>query len=220
MATCSHRGNKVRKRTGRFARRTTDSPLLPVDRQRAPVRRARTPPRPPLTRRAIVAFPVAGDLTGVEAFRRRHDPLGPALPAHVTLVFPFASTLSGLQVATHARRVASRWPPLPIELAGVDAYAAQWVHLRVTRGHESIIELHDRLYRRVLAPFLRAEFEYLPHVTIARGRCGAMRTRRRRSARALRAADRGDDPDAQHPRALAAGARRGRDGNRPRRVAA
>jgi 2'-5' RNA ligase len=118
-------------------------------------------------RRAIVAFP-AGDLAVVEAFRRAHDPLAGAMPAHVTLVFPFASTLSSLQVTAHARRVASRWPVIPIRLRGVDAYAGEWVHLRVTQGRDAVVELHDRLYRRALAPFLRPEFAYEPHVTIAR----------------------------------------------------
>lgn len=113
-----------------------------------------------------MAFPVAVDLGALEAFRQRHDPQAAMLAAHVTLVFPFASALSSLQLAAHVRRIAARWPVLPIRLEGVDAYAAQWVHLRVTRGREPLIELHDRLYRRVLAPFLRAEFEYLPHVTI------------------------------------------------------
>ena len=131
-------------------------------------RRARVPQRPPLTRRAIVAFPQSAALADVEAFRERNDPLAASLPAHVTFVFPFASTLSALQVATHARRIAARWPVLPVRLEGVDAYAWQWVHLKVTRGRESIVELHDRLYRRVLAPFLRREFDYAPHVTIGR----------------------------------------------------
>lgn len=132
-------------------------------------RRARTPPRPPLTRRAIVAFPHdAAALADVKAFRERNDPNAASLPAHVTFVFPFASTLSALQVATHARRISARWPVLPVRLEGVDAYAWQWVHLEVTRGREAIVELHDRLYRRVLAPFLRREFDYAPHVTIGR----------------------------------------------------
>ncbi|HVF63333.1 MAG TPA: 2'-5' RNA ligase family protein [Casimicrobiaceae bacterium] len=131
-------------------------------------RRMRVLPRPALTRRAVVAFPENGRLDGIEAFRRRHDPLAAALRAHVTLVFPFASTLSGLQVATHVRRTCARWPVLPIRLEGVDAYTGEWVHVLVTRGRESIIELHDRLYRRALSPFLRREFDYMPHVTIGR----------------------------------------------------
>ncbi|HEX4886014.1 MAG TPA: 2'-5' RNA ligase family protein [Casimicrobiaceae bacterium] len=125
------------------------------------------PPRPALLRRAVVAFP-AGLPDAVEAFRRTHDPQAAVLPAHVTLVFPFASSLTGVQVAAHVARVAAGWPALPITLRGIDAYAGQWVHARVTRGREAIVELHARLYRGALAAFLRREFEYEPHVTLGR----------------------------------------------------
>jgi 2'-5' RNA ligase len=125
-------------------------------------------PRAALLRRAVVAFPAAGALDDIEAFRHRHDPMHASIDAHVTLVFPFASTLSALQIATHVRKVSHGWPPLPIRLEGVGAYTGEWVHLRVTRGRDAIVELHDRLYRRALAHFLRREFDYEPHLTIAR----------------------------------------------------
>jgi 2'-5' RNA ligase len=125
------------------------------------------PPRPALPRRAVVAFlpelPAA-----IEDFRAVHDPLAGTLPAHVTLVFPFASSLSGVQVAAHVRRIVARWPVVPVTLSGAGAYDHRWVHLRVTRGRDAIVELHDRLYRGALAPFLRREFDYEPHVTIGR----------------------------------------------------
>jgi 2'-5' RNA ligase len=151
------------------------------------------PPRPPLARRAVVSFPEGEAMQAIEAFRARHDPLAARLPSHVTFVFPFASTLSALQVATHVRRTASRWPLLPVRLAGVDAFGWQWVHLRVTHGHDAIVELHDRLYRRGLAPFLRTDLDYVPHVTIGRAQrvdaCEAMlRDARAAFARPLDAA--------------------------------
>ena len=108
---------------------------------------ARIPPRPPLTRRAIVAFPESAPLRALESFRERNDPIAASLPAHVTLVFPFASTLTSLQVTAHARRIAARWPVIPVRIEAVDAYAWQWVHLGVTRGRDALVELHDRLYR-------------------------------------------------------------------------
>jgi 2'-5' RNA ligase len=125
----------------------------------------------------VVAFPEELPAS-IEAFRSQFDPLGAVVPAHVTFVFPFASSLSVVQVAAHVRKVAARWPRLPIMLAGVDAYAGRWVHLRITRGRAAIAELHDRLYRGALAPFLRREFDYEPHVTLARAEdapgCDAM----------------------------------------------
>lgn len=130
-------------------------------------RRPRVPPRPALPRRAVIAT-AAGLPEAFEAFRREHDPLARQVSAHVTFVFPFASSATATQVATHVRRVAARWPVLPITLYGVGAYHAQWVHVRVTRGREAVVELHDRLYRGPLASFLRREFDYEPHVTVGR----------------------------------------------------
>jgi 2'-5' RNA ligase len=131
------------------------------------MRRSNRPPvSPPLPRRAVVWFPPAELLGDVEAFRAEHDPRTRAIPGHVTLVFPFASALTSVQVAAHVRRVAARWPLLPVEMAGSDAFEARWLYLRVTRGREALAELHDRLHRGVLAPFLRHDFPYVPHLTI------------------------------------------------------
>jgi 2'-5' RNA ligase len=141
-------------------------------------RRPRLVLRPRLPRRALVWFPPSASLAAVEAFRARHDPQAAEVPAHVTLVFPFASSLSALQIGTHVGRVVGGWPVLPVVLAGSSAFEAQWVHLRVTRGRHALTELHDRLYRGILRPFLREEFMYEPHLTIGRAAdahaCGAM----------------------------------------------
>ena len=128
-------------------------------------RRHHLRPLPRHRQRAIVAFPDPL-LAEVEAFRATYDPLALRLPAHVTLAFPFASGATDVQLIAHIRRVSRQWPHLPITLAGIGAYHAQWVHLRVARGRDALIELHDRLYRGVLSPYLRREFPYEPHVTI------------------------------------------------------
>jgi 2'-5' RNA ligase len=124
--------------------------------------------RPALPRRALVWFPAAAGVADVERFRARHDPLAAALPAHLTLVFPFASSLGAIQVAAHVRRVVARWPALPVRYEGLGHFHADWVYLRVARGHAATVELHERLYRGALAPFLRRDLPYEPHLTIAR----------------------------------------------------
>jgi 2'-5' RNA ligase len=132
--------------------------------------RRRVVSRPPLPRRAIVWFPPAELVADVERFRALHDPLARALRAHVTLVFPFASTLGAVQVAAHVRRATARWPALPVRLERLGHFHADWVYLRMTRGHAAVTALHDRLYRGALAPFLRPEFPYEPHLTIGRAK--------------------------------------------------
>ncbi len=128
------------------------------------MRRRRVPFRPGLRRRAVVWFPPAA---GLEAFRAAHDPQAARIAAHLTLVFPFASTLGSLQVAAHVRRVVARWPRIPVRLEPVDTIGGRFVVVRATRGRDAIVALHDRLYRGALAPFLRRDIPYDPHVTVA-----------------------------------------------------
>jgi hypothetical protein len=130
--------------------------------------RARAPSRPPLPRFAVAWFPSFEGIQRVEAFRRRHDPMAVMIPAHVSLVFPFPTALSRLQVATHVQRVASRWPPIPVTFRRPRIEANEFVFLMAARGAASIKGLHDRLYTRSLAPHLRRELSYEPHIPLAR----------------------------------------------------
>ena len=90
------------------------------------------------------------------------------IPAHLSLVFPFATSLTRLQVETHVRRVCAAWPPIPCAFRGVRIEANAFVFLMASRGAASITALHDKLYTRSLRHHLRPEFEYAPHLTIAR----------------------------------------------------
>jgi len=130
--------------------------------------RRRVVSRPRLPRRAIVWFAPPAAVADIERFRAQHDPLARVLPAHVTLVFPFASALGTVQVAAHLRRALARWPVLPLRLEGLGHFHADWIYLRVSRGSAAVTALHDRLYRGALAPFLRRDLPYEPHLTIAR----------------------------------------------------
>jgi 2'-5' RNA ligase len=124
--------------------------------------------RPELPRFAVAWFPRFDGLAQVEAFRRRHDPMATLIPAHLTLVFPFPTALTRLQVETHVKRVASRWPPIPVTFRAVRMHANEFVFLMASRGSASFTALHDRLYTRSIRPYLRTDLAYEPHITIAR----------------------------------------------------
>jgi 2'-5' RNA ligase len=145
--------------------------------------RRRVVSRPPLPRRALVWLLPSEVGPDIERFRAAHDPLAGVLAAHLTFVFPFASTLGAVQIAAHVRRALARWPVLPVRLEGLGHFHADWPHLRVSRGHDSVMALHDRLYRGALSPFLRRDLPYEPHVTLARARdaadCDALLARAR-----------------------------------------
>jgi 2'-5' RNA ligase len=125
-------------------------------------------PRPALPRFAVAWFPSFDGIERVEDFRTRHDPTAAKIRAHLTLVFPFGTNLTRLQLETHVRRVASKWPPVPVTFRAVRMHANEFVFLMASRGADSLAALHDALYTRSLRPQRRPEFDYEPHVTLAR----------------------------------------------------
>jgi 2'-5' RNA ligase len=124
--------------------------------------------RPALPRFAVAWFADLDGIERIEAFRRRHDPMAAFIPAHLSLVFPFPTALTLLQVETHVRRVAGRWPPIPVTFRAVRLHANEFLFLMAARGAASAAALHDKLYTRSLASYLRRDLPYEPHITVAR----------------------------------------------------
>ena len=124
--------------------------------------------RPPLPRFAVAWFPSFAGMDRIEAFRREHDPVADRIAAHLTLVFPFPTQLTALQVETHVRRIASKWPPIPVTFRHVRLHANEFIFLMAGRGAASVAALHDKLYTRSLLSALRRDLPYEPHITLAR----------------------------------------------------
>jgi 2'-5' RNA ligase len=124
--------------------------------------------RPSLPRRAIVWFPQFANVAAIDRFRSQHDPLGNVMPPHVTVVFPFHSRLTLDQLTAHVQKVVRAWPAFPVVMNGVWTAQNEFVGIGAQVGKDALIEMHDRLYRGPLAEFLRPEFEYEPHITLAR----------------------------------------------------
>jgi 2'-5' RNA ligase len=124
--------------------------------------------RPRQPRFAVAWFPRFEGIERIEAFRKRHDPVAHLIPAHLSLVFPFPTSLTRLQVETHVKRVVARFPVIPLTFRTIKPAASEFAFLMAARGGAAVTELHDRLYTRALAPHLRRDLDYLPHITLAR----------------------------------------------------
>ena len=111
------------------------------------------------------------DLRRIEAVRRRHDPAHGLIPAHVTLVFPFEG-IGAEAVRPHVAAVAARHAAVALRLSAVIAMRdgaadRSQVLLVPDHGRAEIEQLHDALYDGLLAPVLRTDIPYIPHVTVA-----------------------------------------------------
>lgn len=108
--------------------------------------------------------------TAIVNIRKQFDPLAASLPPHLWLVFPFAAHLNATQLTAHIRRRTARWPPVPVVFTGIRNLKDEFVMINARTGARSITALHDKLYGGILAPFLRDDIDFLPHITLARSR--------------------------------------------------
>jgi 2'-5' RNA ligase len=117
---------------------------------------------------AIHLFPGFRNAHLIEALRARYDPLAELIQPHITLVFPFETNEPAEILQRHAEATCAGFKAFPIRLQGITGDGGEHLFLNVKRGNDEIIELHDRLYRGQLSPFLSRSVTYVPHMTVGR----------------------------------------------------
>ncbi|MDP3167343.1 MAG: 2'-5' RNA ligase family protein [Hydrogenophaga sp.] len=107
--------------------------------------------------------------TLVQGFRRAHDPQVDLIAPHLTLVF--GAALEPEPCIAHVRAVAQISPPLPFKLSHAMLYytgdGPAYVFLVASEGAAGLTRLYRQLYGGPLAPSLRLDKPFIPHITIA-----------------------------------------------------
>ena len=118
-----------------------------------------------------MAYPTLAeaDRLWLEAVRLRHDRQASKIALHFTLVFPFE--LAEDSAAPHAQRVLGRLKPIPFVIRSAVAMpdpvgGGSHVFLVPDEGRAELEMLHARLYGGVMAPFLRHDIPFVPHLTV------------------------------------------------------
>jgi hypothetical protein len=111
----------------------------------------------------VVYFVPSALAKQVQPFREEYDPTARLIEPHLTIVFPVAG-LSEDVLAEHIAGVLKSWSPFTIQLTGFSKSWDQWLFLLVGNGNERVVKLHDELYAGILAPHLRKDLDYVPHV--------------------------------------------------------
>ena len=119
-----------------------------------------------------LAFPKisAADLAWIQAVRQEHDPQFALVDPHFTLVF--GTEVDEAQLRTHVQTCLQSFPGFKFVLRSAlvvkDSFSPNYqVFLLPDEGLSELVKLHDGLYTAVLAPALRLDIPYIPHITIA-----------------------------------------------------
>lgn len=119
-------------------------------------------------RYAIHVFPQFDTIEKIQEIRRVYDPLANKIPPHITLVFPFESSIPPNELLSHIRSAADQISPFTIRLRDVSGSGGEYLFLNVKEGNDSLIRLHDELYKGILATFRNHHIPYIPHITLGR----------------------------------------------------
>lgn len=120
----------------------------------------------------VVAYPqfTPDDAAWIQSIRAQHDPNAELIAAHVTLVFPTVVADEQRlrqevrrQVAGHTRFPLVIRCALPVK----DMLSpSTHVFLVPDEGLSQVVRLHDALYASALAPSLRLDIPFIPHITV------------------------------------------------------
>jgi hypothetical protein len=103
----------------------------------------------------------------IQIFRRKYDFFVDCWKPHIPFIFPFpCNEIEEEEFTDHVETVLKNWKPFPIHIGGFTKSWDHWLLLLLKKGNEEAIALHDELYTGILAPYLRRDIEYIPHIGI------------------------------------------------------
>ena len=114
---------------------------------------------------ALVYYPQI-EHEGFHAFRDRYEPYSELLPEHVPFVFPVPENIGGDKLEAHIEQVVNTCKPFDAHFCTLEKTWDHWLYLGAKEGHDAIVELHDKLYKGILSPYLREDLPYYPHIAL------------------------------------------------------
>lgn len=104
------------------------------------------------------------NISSIDQLRSKYDPYYNLIGPHITLIFPTPDSVSIKDLRDHVQQIVSKHTPFDIRLSGLDKSWDHWLNLLIKEGNQELINLHDELYMGVMAPFLRNDLPFVPHV--------------------------------------------------------
>ncbi|WP_256762469.1 2'-5' RNA ligase family protein [Cohnella sp. WQ 127256] len=121
--------------------------------------------------RCIMIFTHFTNQEMIEKIRKIYDPLYGYVDPHITLVFPFKSSIATCELEGHIRKSLRHIKQFELTLQGITKEKGNYLFLNITKGTESLVELHKQLYTEILSdyyPDFLKKTNYKPHLTLGR----------------------------------------------------
>ena len=99
-----------------------------------------------------------------QAFRNKYEPYANLLPEHLPLIFPVPESIGMGALENHILSVLENQKSIQVHFFGLKKTRDHWLFLTIKEGNDQILKLHDHFYQGMLAPWLRKELPYIPHL--------------------------------------------------------
>ena len=94
----------------------------------------------------------------------KYEPYASLLPEHLAFIKPVPESIGLKKIEIHINQILKKWKPFDVHLYGLYKSWDQWLLLILKEGNHLAIKLHDDLYSDILAPYLRKDLPYTPHI--------------------------------------------------------
>jgi hypothetical protein len=106
------------------------------------------------------------DTKGVEQIRREYDPTVDLIAPHMGIMFPVPASIGEAALVRHLATVLTPWHSFNIRFARFEKSWDHWLLLTLLQGKDNVVRLHDQIYTGILAPHLRTDIAFVPHIAL------------------------------------------------------
>lgn len=125
----------------------------------------------------VISYPKINrqDFEWIQSIRKKYDELYfNVIKPHFTFIFPVESA-DDKKIISHLKKMITRQHEIEFNLSKTiinkDVFNNYWhIFLVPAKGEKEIMKLHDKLYTGILAPELRKDIPFIPHLGIANGK--------------------------------------------------
>ena len=112
---------------------------------------------------ALVYYPGI-EKEGFHLLREKYEPYYRLLPEHLAFIFPVPEDIGLKKLENHIIRILAKWKPYEVHFCDLQKSWDHWLFLVLKEGNDRVKKIHDELYTDILAPYLRTDLPYIPHV--------------------------------------------------------
>lgn len=121
-------------------------------------------------KRDILIFPKFKNIDLIQQIRIKYDRLATLVEPHITLAFPFSDEISNNDLIIKLSELLKQYNAFEVTFNGTSMSNDNYILLNCIKGKETIIDLHNEIYNKIIPTHLKKDINYIPHITLGQSK--------------------------------------------------